>query len=191
MDRLFVIRHGETDDKGTWPRFNTPLNAKGRDQAQRAGEALLHFTRQHNITVDHIRYSPQPRTTQTAGIVGDFFPLASFTPMEAAKERRFGRLAGQRNKDFLDGTRPYSDLDDFASDGVQRLEDLRLQVRGLWRDLQKVRGNVVLVGHKASLRELDHEIAGRPDDATYRTDLPGGLGNAAVTQLVPRYFEIA
>lgn len=67
---LFGIRHGETDeDAEPYPKFSgpgpIPLNSKGRDQAEAAGEFLK------PKGVSYLLTSPIPRSTETAEIIGE------------------------------------------------------------------------------------------------------------------------
>lgn len=98
---LYFIRHGETD----WNRAGrlqgqteTDLNALGRAQAARNGEALSELLRHRDIAADALTFvsSPMKRTRQTAEIVREKLGLTAngYAFDDRLREVGFGTYEG-------------------------------------------------------------------------------------------------
>lgn len=99
---VLLVRHGETD----WNRvkrlqghIDVPLNATGREQAQRMAAALA------GRPIDHIYSSDLQRAHDTARAVVDAWPSSSSAPQltlePGLRERHYGDLQGQTASDIL------------------------------------------------------------------------------------------
>ena len=90
---FYVVRHGQTD----WNRegkiqggTDNPLNATGKEQAAALGKLLA------DVRVDAVYTSAHQRARQTAAV---FDGRAPIVPMDALKERSFGKFEGANEKD--------------------------------------------------------------------------------------------
>jgi probable phosphoglycerate mutase len=93
--RLWLVRHGETDWSAAGQhtgRTDVPLNATGREQAERVGRGLASL--QMDFAAAYC--SPLSRARETAKLAG--FPDA--TPMDDLVEWDYGEFEGRRTVDI-------------------------------------------------------------------------------------------
>jgi broad specificity phosphatase PhoE len=87
-----LVRHGDTEwtekKKLHGGRFDSPLSAKGRKQAELAGKALV------DEKIKTIYSSPQGRALQTSEIIGESIGINQIHPVEEFREQRYGLLEG-------------------------------------------------------------------------------------------------
>lgn len=156
--RLYIMRHGETDDntrRVLQGQKNNPLNENGRQQAEKAKAEL------ENIYFDRIYVSPLIRAVETAELVTGR-DRTEFYIEERIKEISFGVLEGTVRDDMKP---PY---DNFfrnpaayvAPEGGESLEKLSARV---WDFLQEIKGqfpkqNILLVSHGAAIHSMVNQI---------------------------------
>lgn len=90
--RLLLIRHGETDWNAAGRiqgQLDLPLNARGREQAERLAAALA-----ARDAISHVYASDLARALETARILGGA-THAPVTTTPALRERRFGAFQGR------------------------------------------------------------------------------------------------
>ncbi|HVX48100.1 MAG TPA: histidine phosphatase family protein [Candidatus Saccharimonadales bacterium] len=181
MKRLYFIRHGEStfNASGRWAAgsSDTPLTAKGRGQARRAGQKA----REEGLGFDIIISSPLARAFDTAKIIAAElgYPEDKIVLSDKFIERDFGKLEGRR--DLVAGTKYFIDESAIDSyDGVEKLIDLQARmdefleyVRGLPQD------TVLVVGHGGSGRALRRAIQGEPLSKRGES-----LGNAELVRFI-------
>lgn len=92
-----LVRHGDTEwtEKNLLHggRLDSPLSARGRNQAQRTAQAL------GEERVSAFYASPQGRAQETAAIIGEAIGLTA-TSVEEFREYKFGWLEGRPMPDF-------------------------------------------------------------------------------------------
>lgn len=192
---VYVVRHGQTDwnlqgriQGGT----DNPLNATGREQAATMGRTLA------SVSVDAVYTSSHQRARQTAEV---FEGRAPIRPMDALRERFFGKFEGANDKDpavLADWNKRRFTWDDNMEGG----ETLESQSRRAEEALQQIRaqhpngGTVVIVGHGGINPLLVSHLIGVPpqegasainqgNDEIYRIELPKS-GAAQIWKLIPR-----
>ncbi len=89
--RLFLVRHGETEDISAkiHQRHTTPLSPLGHEQAQKIAQRLAAYS------FEHIYVSPLTRTLQTFEHIKKNHPHTPTTVDERMKEIHYGIAQGQ------------------------------------------------------------------------------------------------
>lgn len=137
-----------------------PLTAKGRAQAQLAGQKA----RNAGLSFDLIVSSPLSRAHDTAQYIASelAYPHDKIILNDQFIERDFGKLEGRR--DLVAGTKYFIDesaIDQY--DGVEKLADLQKRIDDFLTHLHTLRQDTVLVvGHGASGRALRRAIQKEP-----------------------------
>jgi probable phosphoglycerate mutase len=153
-----LVRHGDTE----WTekrrlhggRFDSPLSARGRKQAELAGEAL----RDENIVA--IFSSPQGRAIQTSETIGEYIGINHVQPVEGFREQRYGVLEGGPILSFgPHGTSPkiLKPLTAFLRNltGESDRRFLRRVSEGVSQVLQiRTEGKILIVSHWGALSAL-------------------------------------
>lgn len=93
MKRLYFIRHGQSalnKQQMFAGHIDTPLTAKGQEQAKSAGQAA------HELAIDCVLSSPLSRAHETARIAADemLFPRDKIVVHDLLIERTYGPLEG-------------------------------------------------------------------------------------------------
>jgi 2,3-bisphosphoglycerate-dependent phosphoglycerate mutase len=192
---LYVVRHGQTD----WNRegkiqggTDNPLNTTGKEQAAALGKLLA------DVRVDAVYTSAHQRARQTAAV---FEGRAPVMPMDALKERSFGKFEGANEKDAAVvaewNKRRFTWSDDM--DGGESLESQSRRAEAALsqiREKHKEGGTVVVVAHGGINPLLVSHLIGVPpqegasaisqsNDEVYRVELPK-TGSPSIWKLVPR-----
>jgi probable phosphoglycerate mutase len=115
MKKIYFIRHAESEAGAigimAGPELETPLSAKGKEQAHEAGK----FLKDKGIQL--MMVSPMQRTQQTAAIIAEEIGLDASKLIEndLVIERRFGTYSGRPYVDYrkaiADGTVDVSQLE--------------------------------------------------------------------------------
>ena len=159
---IYVIRHGQTDynvKRIFQGQTDIPLNETGKQQAQEMAEKFK------NLKIDNILASPLSRAYQTANYISKVTGI-SVEIEEGLKERFFGQMEGQTNKDdcniemLLDYQKNY-DLYD-----VEPVQSLFQRVGdSLSSIIEKYKGkNIVLVTHAGVTQAIDFYFNGMPEN---------------------------
>lgn len=168
MDRLFFVRHGESEanvQRVFAGQMDTPLTEKGRTQAKAAGVAAReqHF--------DLIVSSPLTRAYETAKIIAREvgYPVENIVVNDIFKEHYIGGLAGK-------SWDTYNEFDPRITD-MESLGELKARVAKGLELLKSLSGDtILLVGHGSFARLLQDAI----DPAHDHPEPP----NAEVVQLI-------
>lgn len=149
MKKLYYIRHGQSEMNlqgffaGT---TNTPLTAKGRKQAKKAGVAAK------KLNIDYIVSSPLTRALDTAKIIAKEigYPIDKIEINPLFIERNFGEMEGKT----------YSvDLDLDGVIGVERTDDLLARTKLALAYLTNLEtDSVLVVSHGSFGRGLRHHL---------------------------------
>lgn len=180
MKRLYFIRHGEStfNANHAWNgSSDMPLTAKGREQAQKAGQEA----REQGLVFDVIISSPLARAHDTAKLVASEveYPHDKIVLSDKFVERDFGKLEGR--KDLVAGTKYFIDesaIDPY--DGVEKLTDLQRRMNEFLEYLHSLpHENILVVGHGGSGRALRRAIRQEPLSKRGK-----GLGNAELIRFI-------
>ena len=159
---IYVIRHGQTDynvKRIFQGQTDIPLNETGKQQAQEMAEKFK------NLKINNILASPLSRAYQTANYISKVTGI-SVEIEEGLKERFFGQMEGQTNKDdcniemLLDYQKNY-DLYDVepVQSFFQRVGDSLSSI------IEKYKGkNIVLVTHAGVTQAIDFYFNGMPEN---------------------------
>lgn len=159
--KIYIARHGETE----WNKqgimqgwLNSPLTAKGIENAKRLGEKL------HHIDFDYVCCSPLGRAAETASyLTGDKSPLLIYN--SCFKEMGFGIWEGMRHEDikelfpihqynYWNAPHMYKPLD-----GESYKQFLERVEKGLNTLIQYFRfENLLLVTHAAVIKAIFHIV---------------------------------
>jgi len=149
MRKIYIVRHGETDNnaqnKGQSP--DTPLSETGREQARLLSERF------QNIEFDHLIVSDYARTTETAQFITD---VTEKQPEYSPHLREIKRPTQFQNVSFdTDEYRDYLKQADvnvadpdwhFADD--ENFFDVLKRVKDFFAKLETTEGDCVVVTHK-------------------------------------------
>jgi broad specificity phosphatase PhoE len=184
--RIYIVRHGATDwnERGIMQgHAETPLNAVGRRQAERAAEAL------REVGIDRIVTSDLTRARQTAKAIA----TATNAPMACdvrLRERSFGDWEGISYEEFLQ--RSYSTAEEdgitcfeVRPPGGESLADVWRRIEPVVREIEAEDGRLALVMHGGSCATLLAQLvrASQPTVRSFRFD------NASITELSRRPVE--
>ncbi len=168
MKHLYFVRHGlsEANKAGLWSGgiYDTPLAAEGIEQAKMAGAKAA----KDGLEFDLIVSSPMVRTSETAKYIASAinYPIDKIVYMESLRERTFGILEGQINKEV--GELYWKDesyVDKF--EGAERLVDMQWRANNLLKELKSLpQDKILIVGHSAFTRTLRRSIEGIPLNVT-------------------------
>ena len=159
---IYIIIHGQKDynvKRLFQLQTDIPLNETGKQQAKEMAEKF------RNIKIDIILASPLSRAYQTANYISKVSGV-NVEIEEGLKERSFGQMEGQTNKDdcnieiLLDYERNY-DLYDVepVQSFFERVGD------SLNKIIEKYKGkNIVLVTHAGVTQAIDVYFNGLPKD---------------------------
>lgn len=159
IDRLYYIRHGQTDwnkDKKIMGRADIPLNDEGRRQAQEAREKLK------GITFSVILISPLSRALETGQIIAEAHPETPFVAIDALAERDFGDYEGVVNDGNYFGQWNYEVT---STPNGETPKELYARIKN-FLDLVKDthQGNVLIVTHGGVGLMVEAYFAGVPAD---------------------------
>ena len=161
---LIVVRHGETvwNAEHRWQGWlDSPLTARGEEQARRAAEAL------DGMALDHVYSSDVGRALRTAEIIVAGRGLAP-EPVAALRERNYGGYEGLNREEIekrYPGTRFREGTDRRETwrppDG-ETFEEVRARVRPfLAQAVARHAGQTVLmVTHSGTVRVIDGMVRG-------------------------------
>lgn len=173
MKHIYIVRHGHTEmnEQGLFSgQTETPLTAKGREQAEAAGEQAK------ELGIDYVVSSPLSRAHDTAKIIARAvgYPEDKIELNDLLLERHFGSAEGAvYSRDF--------DLE--AVEDVEKLHVLEARLAKFWQHLQTVPAeNILVVTHGSSGRMLRHVIL--PDIPFHGTAAEHHLPNAEIIQLI-------
>lgn len=155
---LYFIRHGQTDWNAE-ARFqgqkDIPLNAKGREQAERNGTVLKNLIDPESFTFIS---SPLIRTRETMEIVRHTMGLAAdlYEKEDRLRELSFGEWEGRTVSDLEVSEKKLwkmrkTDKWHFRSPGGESYADLTIRVRG-W--FEEINTPLVVVSHGGVNRSL-------------------------------------
>lgn len=151
--KLILVRHGHTNDlkrrivQGHRP---VPLNALGRQQAERLAKSLHHFRFSRIITSD------SPRAVQTAMAIAKYHPRVKIERSAQLREKSSGVYEGRR----------FTQLSPYVVKRIRHLHwrprkgesqaDLFLRTKQWYRAFRRQhhRGTVLVVSHGGFLRSL-------------------------------------
>lgn len=184
MQKLYFIRHGEAQDNADerWPRYDTPLTSKGREQARTAGQKAkadsLHF--------DIIIASPQPRALETAQLIAAEigFPVDRIETSDQLLERDMGQLTGTHPSVFFTPGITYQDTDN--APGVEKIADVQVRAGKVLDELKaQPEAAILVVGHGIFGRALRRVTLGLPYTDEFRDPMPHDMiPNATIIQLI-------
>lgn len=141
MKTIYFVRHGESEANAAGllagSNFDTPLTAKGRQQAQQTGAQLQ--TKQVDIIVS----SPLSRAYETAKIIATKIGFSGhIATNDLLLERDFGTASGQPKQ------KGYELLDTGKALGVETLEALHARVLASFKWLESMPAeHIVVVSH--------------------------------------------
>ena len=178
MIRLVLIRHGETDwnvEGRMQGQKNQPLNARGRQQVELTGQ----YVRDH-FKPEVVWSSDLARCVSTAEPLG-----IEFQKSELLREINYGTLEGKTWAETSEEEQAESA--EFGSDPYHRMAGGESRADLVDRaarfvdhsEIMKLDGDVVIVGHGASLSGMLTHLLGLPPEAAYKFQLE----NASVTTL--------
>ena len=163
--RLIVVRHGETAwnaERRYQGHLPIPLNARGREQALRAGQRLA------TLTIDQLYASDIARAWETASIIGKHIRLAP-QALSDLREINDGDWAGHTPEELHDLFPDHMQLIKLNPDSTQRLNGES------YRELQQRMANafdhfvanhrgqtVVAVSHGGAIRALVCHLLAAP-----------------------------
>ena len=146
---IYAMRHGESEYnvKGLCnddPARDVPLTPGGRQQAERAAEAL------HRIPLDHVYCSELPRARETAEIVAQSHEV-KITPQAGLNDIRTG-CDGAPVEEYFRRI-AHDRLQARVGDGETLLEHKqRIMDFVAWLGTQRQYQNVLLVAHEETMR---------------------------------------
>ena len=174
--RWFLVRHGETawnDEGRAQGQSDTPLNAKGRAQAE------LTATRLDPLEFESAYSSDLQRVAHTAEAILNARDMP-FTKMKSLREKAFGEWEGltfkevERNHPSL-FRRLFDEDVNFAPPGGESDTQLYARMKDTADELLKrhaeSEGNILVVGHGGSLRGLIAALMGMPAEYMWRLRL--------------------
>ncbi|MDA0988445.1 MAG: histidine phosphatase family protein [Chloroflexi bacterium] len=179
---LILVRHGETryNLEGRAIGLNpVELDAKGRQQAKRAAEALA------SLAPVALYTSPLPRALETATIISQRLGIEA-CPRDNLREANIGLLDGltqdemwQQYPDFMQTW--YQDASTVVMPGGESI--LQVQERA-WNTIEEIKdrhpdGNVAVVSHSFTLLGLVCKLLGMPLSNFHRLR----LNLASITQV--------
>lgn len=174
---LYLLRHGETDwniEQRCQGFSDTPLNAKGRSQAEASARYLS------NVKVEAIYSSSLSRASETARIIAKYHD-ASVQTTDALRELNQGEFEGllitellEKHGEFLQ--KWFREPADLTLPGGESLREMQTRA---WAELEEIvdrhpEGNVVVVAHnlcnlsllcRAMRLELEHFRRIKQDEA--------------------------
>ncbi|MCB1490775.1 MAG: histidine phosphatase family protein [Rhodobiaceae bacterium] len=178
---LYYIRHGETD----WNRVGrmqgqteTDLNATGRGQAARNGDALAGYFAHNALGAADFAFvaSPMNRTRQTAEIVRQKLGLSvnGYPTDDRLKEIAFGDYEGLSSADIKarhpdQHAKRKADRWVFAPPRGESYADLFARV-GAW--LATVDRDMIVVSHGGVSRVLRGHLLGLDPEAVFELPVP-------------------
>jgi len=175
LPELLILRHGETE----WNREgriqgqkDSPLTAKGRDQARDQGAILSRL----DLTGWSARVSPQKRAQDTASLALEGVGIMPEVDPRL-REIEAGEWAGRLSRDIrLEWAYLFESGDEFDwidhAPGGERFDALEARCRALLDDLS---GPTILICHGITSRMLRVLALGRRGDGL--SAVPGGQGN--------------
>jgi alpha-ribazole phosphatase len=174
MKRVYFIRHGESELNvaGLFAGHSeTPLTAKGREQASQAGKQAT------QVTIDHIISSPLSRAHETAQIVARTigYPEDSIEVNSLLIERYFGSMEQQ----------PYHP--DFNMDGIADAEShdtLKNRATLFWEYVQSLPYDTILVVSHGSFGRMFRHVL-HPEIPFASSSQGHHFPNAQLIQLFP------
>lgn len=172
MNRVLLIRHGDTDTVGRQLAGRMPdvhLNTRGQTQARNLAERL------HDIPLDGIYTSPLERARETA------LPLAQSRGLEALalpqlQELDYGMWQGSNLSD-LSGD-PYWEAYNscrslYRIPGGETLMEAQMRMLQAleWLRAEHAEANLALIGHGDPIKALLIHMLGMPLDLVNRLDI--------------------
>lgn len=166
MQRLFMVRHGQSQDnahKIVSGTHETPLSELGREQARAAGQHA------RALSIDLIVASPLGRAQQTAKIIAEQigYPESDILTLPELAERDLGKLEGTSyaKNPRLNGNFPAVE----HIIGVEKLPHFHARVQHALRHIlhDKKHQNVLIVSHVGVGRMLRVVASGKEPFALY------------------------
>lgn len=150
--RIGLIRHGLTDWNAAGRiqgQTDIPLNAEGREQADRLGKRLL--TEEYQW--DYIITSGLSRAQETGEIISKLLNVPMLEPDARLKERAFGQIEGLTSEERI--TR-WGETWETLDLGQEHILDIQARALAFLEDLWSAYPdkNVLIVSHGAFLANL-------------------------------------
>lgn len=173
---VLLIRHGQTDlnfegrVQGWLPE---PLNATGRRQANRTGEAIAAT---HDI--DRVVSSDLRRARETADIIAGHANIDNVETDERVREQNFGVHEGIDSAEFdqvvaeVDPTTPL--------EGGESLVDVRRRAEPALREWARMPGQTVMVSNSVTISQILGAVTGLGLEECFEQFDPE---NASITKL--------
>lgn len=177
MQRLFIVRHGQTDwnkERRYLGHMDLALNNQGRAEALRLAQYVAH------IPFSRCYASDLLRTEQTARAI---LQERALELEPALREMSFGKWEGLTYEEvcdqYPDEASAWREMPDTSSPvGGESLADLRLRLSS-WLDAflhSDPQGNILIVTHGGSARVLLCMLLGLPAERHWQFNLStGGL----------------
>ena len=157
MDRLFLIRHGETDGtaKGKFMgEIDFPLNKEGKIEAEKLAERLK------GEKIAAFYTSPLKRAVETAIILNQFHRLP-LKKRRALKEIRLGEWEGLTLEEIYQWDKIlcqkwFFDTENFTMPGGESVKAMKKRVIDGWEEIASLhrRGTVAIITHGGAIRIL-------------------------------------
>ena len=182
--RVFLARHGETDDNAPPARvmgwIDTPLNERGREQAR----ALAREAKQHDFQA--LYTSQLARARETATIVGEAIGLEAVVDERLAESRRGtweGRLIDDIRREEPEAwVASHENAPGFVFPGGEALAEHCARVIAALRDVEAGPLPALVVCHGGSIRCAFAKLDPRGLHAFHELEVP----NATLMQLGER-----
>jgi broad specificity phosphatase PhoE len=189
MTTLLLARHGETDwnRDGRWQgRSDTPLNDRGREQAEVLAEQL--------DGVDVVYSSDLARARETAEIVAGRLGL-DVRVDPRLRERGFGAWEGLTSDEieerFADAHRRWRSGETSGADDSEPFDTFAARVHDFLEDVLRLHPgeNVLVIAHGGSIRVI-HALASGLDYVRDHGLIPG-VANCVVSRYAARDGKLA
>lgn len=158
MKKIYLIRHGHTDNEGIFDSYSSiGINPKGK----RASVALGKWLRRHSITL--IYSSPITRALQTAEVINKYLQVPRRVE-KGFQEIDFGDWQGKSYRVILKQSPNYLDEVDkkqelFTFPNGENIAQFNYRVwHTLKRITHKTASNVVIVTHKGVIESVVSQI---------------------------------
>jgi probable phosphoglycerate mutase len=168
---IYFVRHGESqanaDNVFAGPTYVAPLTAKGRKQAQLAGQDIV----QRKIHIDAIVASPIERAKDTAIIIAETIGYTGkISYDDRIREYDMGDLSGTTMAHVTPEMR-------ITAAHAEDPSDFMKKVSAVLDDIRKMQGNVLIVSHAGVGRAIEANRVGLEPRRLFEID---GYPNAKV-----------
>jgi len=169
------MRHGQSQanaDHIVAGHQDSPLSPLGKEQAERAGQAL-----RHNVSLDLIVSSPMQRSRQTAEIIAQSlgYPTQDILVLPELGERHLGELEGKHYNDT-----PYGSGNVIGAEAITDIEPITAfydRVKRMFDAITRQPGEQILVVCHNGVGRMMQVIAqhGQPLDMYKQPRLENGV----------------